>query len=142
VTRGFSASLLIAAMTMSVGAFTFGKTAQAQAFRPFKESRISDVQWQEYHLLVSVKFASSLRDLEKDHLQMYFDSATGVTYTFTKPSHPAHPAWVSRIIVVVDGNYAASQAGFYAGSQNEYHLLYASISEMNERLRKGLSPTK
>jgi hypothetical protein len=46
------------------------------------------------------------------------------------------------MIVVVDGNYAASQAGFYAGSQNEYHLLYASISEMNERLRKGLSPVK
>jgi hypothetical protein len=142
VARTFSASLLVAAITIAVGALALGETARAQAFRPFKESRISAVQWQEYHSLVSVKFASSLRDLEKDHLQMYFDGATGVTYTFTKPSHPAHPAWVSRMIVAVDGNYAASQAGFYAGSQSEYHLLYAGIAEMNERLRKGLSPTK
>jgi hypothetical protein len=134
--------MLIGALAMTVASFVCCQSAHAQAFRPFKESRISAVQWQEYFSLVSVKFASSLRDLEKDHLQMYFDSATGVTYTFTKPSHPAHPAWVSRMIVVVDGNYAASQAGFYAGSQNEYHLLYASISEMNERLRKGLSPVK
>jgi hypothetical protein len=142
VAKAFSASLLIAAMTITVGVLTLSETAQAQAFRPFQESRISAVQWQEYFSLISVKFASSMRDLEKDHLQMYFDGATGVTYTFTKPSHPAHPAWVSRMIVMVDGHYAASQAGFYAGSQNEYHLLYASIAEMNERLRKGLSPVK
>ena len=134
--------MLIGALALTAASFVFCQSAQAQAFRPFKESRISAVQWQEYFSLVSVKFASSLRDLEKDHLQMYFDGATGVTYTFTKPSHPAHPAWVSRMMVVVDGNYAANQAGFYAGSQNEYHLLYASISEMNERLRKGLSPAK
>jgi hypothetical protein len=134
--------MLIGALSMAVACFVCCQSAHAQAFRPFKESRISAVQWQEYFSLVSAKLASSSRDLEKDHLQMYFDGATGVTYTFTKPSHPAHPAWVSRMIVVVDGNYAASQAGFYAGSQNEYHLLYATIAEMNERLRKGLSPAK
>jgi hypothetical protein len=112
---------------------------QAQAFRPYKDSQILPSQWQSYYEAVSGKFAGTLRDLDKDHLQLYFDSVTGITYTFTKPSHPAHPAWVSRIIVVVDGKYAANQAGFYAGSQLEYNLLYATIAEINERLRKGLS---
>jgi hypothetical protein len=113
--------------------------AQAQVFRPFKESRITETQWREYHEGVVAKLGSTLRDLEKDHLQMYFDGSTGITYTFTKPAHPAHPAWVSRIIVVVDGKYAANQAGFYAGSMGEFNLFYAGIAEMNERLRKGLS---
>jgi hypothetical protein len=128
---GFSILLMVASL---------GHTqAQAQAFRPYKDSQILLSQWQSYYDAVSSKFAETLRDLDKDHLQLYFDSVTGITYTFTKPSHPAHPAWVSRIIVVVDGKYAANQAGFYAGSQHEYNLLYATIAEINERLRKGLS---
>jgi uncharacterized membrane protein len=57
--------------------------ANAQQFRPFTESKITEAQWQSYHSEVSTKFAKTLRDLGTENLQLFFNEATFVTYTFT-----------------------------------------------------------
>jgi hypothetical protein len=119
--------------------FVFSGDANAQLFRPYKEPRITEAQWSEYYQEVSTKFAKSLRELNSENLQMFFNDATFVTYTFTKPGHPAHPAWVTRLVVAAADKVTVSQHGFYAGSQHEYETFADSFKVLNERLKKSLS---
>jgi hypothetical protein len=115
--------------------------AAAQLFRPYQEPRITEAQWNEYYLEVSTKFAKSLREIEADNLQMFFNEATFVTYTFTKSGHPAHPAWITRLVVAAADKVTISQHGFYAGSEQEFEKFADSFKALNERLKNSLSST-
>jgi hypothetical protein len=113
--------------------------ANAQQFRPFAEPRITEAQWQAYYSEVSTKFASSLRDMGAEYLQLFFNDATFVTYTFTKPGHPAHPAWITRLVVAAGDKVTVSQHGFFAGSELEFEKFSDSFKALNERLKNSLS---
>jgi hypothetical protein len=111
----------------------------AQQFRPYTEPKISEAQWQSYYQEVSTNFAKTLRDLASENLQLFFNEATFVTYTFTKPGHPAHPAWITRLVVAAGDKVTVSQLGFYAGSEAEYEKLFDSFKALNERLKNSLT---
>jgi hypothetical protein len=113
-------------------------SAGAQQFRPYAEAKISEAQWQSYYSEVSTNFAKTLRDLASENLQLFFNEATYVTYTFTKPGHPAHPAWITRLVVAAGDKVTVSQLGFYAGSEVEYQKLFDSFNVLNERLKNSL----
>ncbi len=100
--------------------------------------RVSEEQFRIYFDEVSKKFVTGARDLEADKLLMYFNPVTSVTYTFTKPGHPAHPAWVSRLVVTAEEKLTTSQIGFYAGSYAEYEKLFKSIQTATELLKRSL----
>jgi hypothetical protein len=124
-------------------AFAFGFLAPAcawgQQFRPFKEPKITQVQWHDYYQEVSSKFSKTMRDLGSENLQLFFNDETFVTYTFTKPGHPAHPAWITRLVVAAADKVTISQLGFYAGSESEYEKLFDSFNALNERLKNSLT---
>jgi hypothetical protein len=113
----------------------------AQQFRPFTEPRITEAQWQVYYSEVSTKFAKTLRDLGNENLQLFFNEATFVTYTFTKPGHPAHPAWITRLVVAAGEKVTVSQHGYFAGSEFEFEKFSDSYKVLNERLKNSLSPS-
>jgi hypothetical protein len=113
--------------------------ANAQQFRPFTEPRITEAQWQAYYSEVSTKFAGTLRDMGAENLQLFFNDATFVTYTFTKPGHPAHPAWITRLVVAAGDKVTVSQHGFFAGSELEFEKFSDSFKALNERLKNSLS---
>jgi hypothetical protein len=119
--------------------FASVSTVNAQQFRPFAEPRITEAQWQAYYSEVSIKFAKTLRDLETENLQLFFNEATFVTYTFTKPGHPAHPAWITRLVVAAGEKVTVSQHGYYAGSASEFEKFSDSYKALNERLKNSLS---
>jgi hypothetical protein len=119
--------------------FAVAGNANAQQFRPFIEPKITEAQWQTYYTEVSSKFAKTLRDLETENLQLFFNEATFVTYTFTKPGHPAHPAWITRLVVAAGDKVTVSQHGYYAGSELEFGKFSDSFKALNERLKNSLS---
>jgi hypothetical protein len=117
----------------------FVQAANAQAFKPYATSKVTQAQWNEYYEQVKARHGATLRDSEPDKLQLFFNVETQVVYTFTKPGHPAHPAWVSRLLVAAGDKYALSLNGFYAGSEAEYRKLYANIELNSNRLKAALS---
>jgi hypothetical protein len=132
-------SFLPAFFVLLAGCFTAATSVHAQQFRPFTEPRITEAQWQTYHTEVSTKFAKTLRDMGAENLQLFFNEATFVTYTFTKPGHPAHPAWITRLVVAVGEKVTVSQHGYYAGSEIEFEKFSDSYKALNERLKNSLS---
>jgi hypothetical protein len=120
--------------------FNGASIANAQQFRPFTEPRITEAQWQVYYSEVSTKFAKTLRDMGTENLQLFFNEATFVTYTFTKPGHPAHPAWITRLVVAAGEKVTVSQHGYYAGSEVEFEKFSDSFKALNERLKNSLAP--
>jgi hypothetical protein len=120
--------------------FNAANLANAQQFRPFTEPRITEAQWQVYYSEVSTKFAKTLRDMGTENLQLFFNEATFVTYTFTKPGHPAHPAWITRLVVAAGEKVTVSQHGYYAGSDVEFEKFSDSFKALNERLKNSLAP--
>jgi hypothetical protein len=121
--------------------FSLPGSVNAQQFRPFTEPRITEAQWQTYYSEVSTKFAKTLRDLETENLQLFFNEATFVTYTFTKPGHPAHPAWITRLVVAAGEKVTVGQHGYYAGSEIEFEKFSDSFKVLNERLKNSLLPS-
>jgi hypothetical protein len=119
--------------------FALPTTSYAQLFRPFSDSKINQEQWDVYFSEVSKKHSVGARDLESERLQMFFNAQTQVVYTFTKPGHPAHPAWISRLIVSVDKKLALSLVGFYAGSDTEYQKLFDQTMRTSQQLRDALA---
>jgi hypothetical protein len=132
-------SFLPAFFVLLTGCFNAATSAHAQQFRPFTEPRITEAQWQTYHSEVSTKFAKTLRDMGAENLQLFFNEATFVTYTFTKPGHPAHPAWITRLVVAAGEKVTVSQHGYYAGSEIEFEKFSDSYKALNERLKNSLS---
>jgi hypothetical protein len=138
----FQASLrlfLQRAWLVVIGLYVASNLANAQQFRPFIEPRITEAQWQAYYGEVSTKFAGTLRDMGAENLQLFFNDATFVTYTFTKPGHPAHPAWITRLVVAAGDKVTVSQHGFFAGSELEFEKFSDSFKALNERLKNSLS---
>jgi hypothetical protein len=129
------ANIVVAALGLSVCV-----VAAAQQFRPYAEPQITPAQWDDYYNQVATKFSKTLRELEADNLQMFFNETTFVTYTFTKVGHPAHPAWITRLVVATTDKVTISQLGFYAGSEQEYKKLFDSFNDLNERLKASIVP--
>jgi hypothetical protein len=133
-------SLFLAFFVCFTSLFLAANLANAQQFRPFTEPRITEAQWQVYYSEVSTKFAKTLRDMDTENLQLFFNEATFVTYTFTKPGHPAHPAWITRLVVAAGEKVTVSQHGYYAGSEVEFEKFSDSFKALNERLKNSLVP--
>ena len=113
-----------------------GDAATAQEFKPYPEAKVSVEQWQKYVSKVRGKFGKTLRELD-DRL-IYVDTINFITFTFTKPNHAAHPAWVARLVVRTEDKMLVRQQGFYAGDEKAFNAFVAEQEALNELLRQGL----
>src|SRR5215207_8585292 len=77
--------------------------ALGQEFVPYPNDHITAAEWKSYFNLVATNHAATRFEIPDQHLVTFNDPATGTAYAFTKPGHPAHPAWIARRPFEQDG---------------------------------------
>jgi hypothetical protein len=111
-------------------------TAAAQEFRPHAQARITAAQWQAYYDEVRGRHGRTEQRFEKEHLVLFNDAKSLMSWAFTMPGHPAHPAWVTRQ-PVTDGNHVKiRQIGFYAGDEQAFRRLFATYVALTARMQE------
>jgi hypothetical protein len=109
--------------------------AHAQAFRPHPQAHITAAQWQAYFDEVRAKHGGTEQQFAKEHLVLYNDKVSLMTWAFTTPGHPAHPAWVTRQPVTDGNRVKIRQIGFYAGDAEAFRKLFATYLVMTSRMQ-------
>lgn len=56
------------------------------------------------------------------------DRASGALWSFTPPTHPAHPAAVKRTVVEKDGSIFIEMGGFMSGEKNRMRQAHRRVS--------------
>ena len=118
----FGLSVLFAASTLS-----------AVEYKPYPAARITPEQWTAYHAQVRTEHAASAQELREHKLVTYNDRATVTSYAFTQPGHPAHPAWITRRIVLGE-KPTVDQIGYFAGDEAPFAELFRQYQETNKRM--------
>ena len=106
----------------------------AQEFKPHPQAGITLAQWQAYFDEVKGKHAAAMQDVEAAKLLVFEDGATKTIYSFTKPGHPAHPAWVTRKVEQRGDSIVVNQTGYFAGDEPSFAQLFRSYSELNAKI--------
>lgn len=113
--------------------------AVAQEFKPYARANISVAQWQTYFNEVREKHGANVQDNQEQGLLIYTDLATSTLYAFTKPGHPAHPAWVTRRPEQRNDNVVIAQIGYFAGEEAPFARLFRDYLALNEKIKENLN---
>jgi len=113
-------------------------SVNAQEFKPYPRANITQVQWTSYYSDVQAKHGATAQDIDAEKLIVFHDSKTSTSYAFTKPEHPAHPAWITRQIYERDGKVGVSQIGYFAGGEEPFAVLFRAYRELNDRIRQNI----
>ncbi|HZZ93303.1 MAG TPA: hypothetical protein VFE23_12135 [Usitatibacter sp.] len=111
--------------------------AHAQEFRPHAQARITPAQWQAYLDEVKSKHGGTEQQFREEHLVLYNDAKSLMSWAFTTPGHPAHPAWVTRQPVTDGNTVKIRQIGFYAGNEDAFRKLFATYLLMTSKMQEG-----
>jgi hypothetical protein len=112
--------------------------AHAIEFKPYPSAAVSASQWEDYFSKVKASFGASRQELSEHQLILFKDNATATTYAFTKPGHPAHPAWVTRRIVQEGSRMYVDQVGYFAGQEAPFARLFQQYQETNKRMIEAM----
>lgn len=110
--------------------------ASAQEFKPFPRANITEPQWQKYFDEVREKHGAEVQDIEDQKLLVFTDKATSTIYGFTKPGHPAHPAWISRKLEQRGDELYVGQIGYFAGSEPPFAQLFKEYLALNAKMKE------
>jgi hypothetical protein len=111
--------------------------AHGQEFRPHPAARINAAQWQAYFDQVKSKHGRSEQQFAQEHLVLYNDAGSLMSWVFTTPGHPAHPAWVTRQPVTDGNNVKIRQIGFYAGDEAAFRKLFATYLLLTSKVQEA-----
>jgi hypothetical protein len=111
-------------------------SAAARDFKPYPRAQITPEQWQSYFAQVQAKHRQSERTFPNEHLVVYEDRGSQLSWAFTTPGHPAHPAWVTRRPVEDDRGVSIRQIGYFAGDEPEFAKLFRAYLALNDRMRE------
>jgi hypothetical protein len=114
----------------------------AQEYMPFPAARITETQWKSYFEEVNKTHGNSKRDFPSEHLVVFEDHKALMFWAFTKPGHPAHPAWITRRIVEQSGKASTNQIGYFAGEEQPFAKLYNDYLALTESTVKNLHNEK
>jgi hypothetical protein len=109
--------------------------AQGQEYRPYPQARITPEEWQIYYDLVRANHSESAVVHPDHNLIVFNDTSQLMQLAFTLPDHPAHPAWVTRQTVGIDGTVSIQQIGYFAGDEAPFAELFRGYLELTERAR-------
>jgi hypothetical protein len=112
----------------------------AQEFRPHPQARITAAQWQAYFDEVKAKHGATRQPFDAGHLVLFNDAASLMSWVFTTPGHPAHPAWVTRQPVTDGASVKIRQIGFYAGDEAEFRKLFAAYLVLSSKVAPTTPP--
>ena len=114
----------------------FSVTVTAVEVSPFERAEITEEQWSQYHSAVNKELSNSRRAYEKHYLEVYSDDVSRASIAFTMLGHKAHPAWVTRQ-VVMDGESISMQViGYFAGDEEAFNVLFKQYQEMASRTQQ------
>jgi hypothetical protein len=106
------------------------RAAAAIEFKPHPTAHITEAQWSAYFDEVRAALGGSAQELGEHKLIVFYDKATGTSYAFTQPAHPAHPAWIARRIA----NKNVEQIGYFAGREEPFAELFRQYQVTNQRM--------
>lgn len=109
----------------------------AQEFKPYPSAKITEAQWQQYFAEVQAKHGQSA-EVTGQNLVVFTDSATATSYAFTQPGHPAHPAWITRMVLKERTGINIRQIGYFAGKEPPFATLFRAYLELNEKIKRDL----
>jgi len=113
-------------------------SAKAQEFKPYPRASITEAQWQSYFDEVREKHGASVQDLDDQKLLVFTDRVTNTIYGFTKPGHPAHPAWIARKPEQRGDSIFIGQIGYFAGAEPPFAKLFREYLALNEKLKEEI----
>ena len=121
-----------------IAAFAFLLTAPtfSAEYKPYPVAEITVEQWQDYFDIVQSEFGESRKEESSSRLVLFRDQKTYTFYAFTMPSHPAHPAWVTRKIVDENGHISMIQIGYFAGEEEAFAELFRAYSVLADQARE------
>ena len=128
----------LAALPITLLSILSSAEAGAQEFKPYPRANISEAQWQTYYDEVREKHAASQQDIDDQKLLVFTDKATGTIYGFTKPGHPAHPAWIARRVEQRGDELFVGQIGYFAGAEPPFAKLFRAYLELNEKMKEDV----
>lgn len=111
-------------------------TVVAQEYKPYPRARITTEQWQQYFAEVSSKHAASRLEVPTENLVVFENTAEYMSYAFTRPGHPAHPAWVTRQLVQDNVGVNVRQIGYFAGDEEPFAKLFRAYQQLNAQMRQ------
>lgn len=121
---------IIIALYMVLSAQAF-----ATEFKPYPEAQITTEEWEDYYEKVSKAFPRSVQDHPQQNLIVFSNAKERLSYAFTKPGHPAHPAWVTRQVVEANGTIDMVQIGYFAGKEEPFAVLFQQYQQLNNQIR-------
>jgi hypothetical protein len=110
--------------------------ALAVEFKPFPREQVTEAQWTSYHDEVKKAFGASAQEVKEINLVTY--GGEGMSFAFTRPAHPAHPAWITRRISQRDGQLYVDQIGYFAGREEPFAELFRRYQALNQRMIEQL----
>lgn len=115
--------------------FCVSAAAFAQEFKPYPQPKISHAQWGAYYDEVREAHGQTERRAEEQRLVTFTDHKRGMSFAFTLPGHPAHPAWITRRLVEhQDGGVYMDQIGYFAGAEEPFAELFDQYRRLNEKM--------
>jgi hypothetical protein len=114
------------------------KIAGAQEFKPYPRANITEAQWQKYFDEVREKYGTEAQGIETQKLIVFTDKATNTIYGFTKPEHPAHPAWITRKLEQRGDELYIGQIGYFAGSEPPFAQLFKEYLALNAKMKEDV----
>ena len=121
---------------VTLTAFLLVSGARAQEFKPYPRANITEAQWQSSFDEVREKHGATVQDVEDQKLLVYTDRATSTIYGFTKPGHPAHPAWIARKPEQRGDSLFIGQIGYFAGAEPPFAKLFRDYLALNEKMKE------
>jgi hypothetical protein len=111
--------------------------ARAIEFKPYPTAHITKAQWTTYYEQVQAAYGASLQVITEQRLNVFHGG--GVLYAFTRPDHPAHPAWIARKAVQTGHEQSRfMQIGYFAGAEAPFAELFRQYRELTEKTRECL----
>src|ERR1700757_2067312 len=109
-------------------------TAFGVEFKPYPNQRITEAQWKSYFEEVKSAYGASMQTVSEQRLVLFSDKASGVTYAFTAPGHPAHLAWIARRVVQNGQGIQIEQIGYFPDQETPFAELFRQYRTQNQKI--------
>jgi hypothetical protein len=107
-------------------------------FMPYPTAKITYDQWQTFHRKTRDSLGHTQRTYRERNMVVFVDNFNGHHYAFTLPGHAAHPSWIVRRIINVDGEIQVQQVGYYVNEEASFAELFDSYLKLNEQIKPKL----
>ena len=111
-------------------------TAFALELMPYPEADITEAQWTTYNQSVKNNYGETEKISHEQKLVTYSDNINRISFAFTLPGHPAHPAWIARQVVQNDEGISMDQIGYFAGEEAPFARLFGQYKQLNKQIEE------